>query len=151
MDNRAKIDELTLRTVEALGCELVEADLFQAGSRAILRIFVDKDGGVGLEDCARISRELGAAIDLEDLIPNAYHLEVSSPGLDRPLKTTREFQRNMGRDLRLGLSEPLNGRNQVIAKLVGVDEENLTLEGPDGEQITLPRAQVLQAKVELIF
>lgn len=149
--NQSKIEALVGKLAERAGLELVECDLFRAGRRLILRVFVDKEGGIALDDCQKLSRELGAALDLEDLIPQAYTLEVSSPGVDRPLRTTRDFLRNRGRTLRLGLSEPLAGKKAVSGKLLGADDEKLELELAGGAKAEVKRSAVLQAKVETVF
>ena len=88
-----------------LGFDLVEFDLFQAGQRTILRIYIDKDDGIVVEDCQNMSRELSTLFDLEDPLDVAYTLEVSSPGVDRPLKKDRDFERNIGRHLKVSTSE----------------------------------------------
>ena len=149
--NRTKIEALAAKLAERAGLELVECDLFRAGRRLILRVFVDKEGGIALDDCQKLSRELGAALDLEDLIPQAYTLEVSSPGLDRPLRTTRDFLRNKGRTVRLGLSEPVEGKKAISGKLLDADDEKIELELAGGEKAEVKRSAVLQAKVETVF
>lgn len=149
--NQSKIEALVGKLADRSGLELVECDLFRAGRRLILRVFVDKEGGIALDDCQKLSRELGTALDLEDLIPQAYTLEVSSPGVDRPLRTTRDFLRNRGRTLRLGLSEPLAGKKAVSGKLLDADDEKIELELAGGEKAEVKRSAVLQAKVETVF
>ena len=142
-----QLDEMVRRSCEEAETELVEFDVFQAGNRKILRLFIDQPQGVSVETCATVSRSLSARLDLEDLIPQAYTIEVSSPGLDRPLKSTLDFERNMGRLLRITRPKgaPITGR------LLAVSEETLTLspskgKGPD-QLVT--RAEILVAKVEV--
>ena len=102
LDNREKLDSLIAEACRSVGVELVELDQFQAGKRKVLRLYVDKPEGVTIGDCTEVSRNLSAALDLdEEVIAGAYTLEVSSPGLDRPLKSTADFQRNAGRFLRI--------------------------------------------------
>lgn len=149
--NRTKIEALAAKLAERAGLELVECDLFHAGRRLILRVFADKEGGISLDDCQKLSRELGTALDLEDLIPQAYTLEVSSPGLDRPLRTTRDFLRNKGRNVRLGLSEPVEGKKALSGRLLGATDELLELELAGGKKAEVKRSAVLQAKVEAAF
>lgn len=151
MDLKSRIDVLIDSVAERHECEVVESDLFQVGRRQLLRIYIDKEGGVSIDDCRLFSRELGAALDLEDLLSSAYTLEVSSPGLDRPLRTTKDFLRKKGRKIRLGLSESIEGRKTLTALLLDADEENLHLELSEGEPLTLSRALVLQAKAEITF
>lgn len=151
MDLKSKIDSLIESIAERRECEVVESDLFQVGRRQLLRIYIDKVGGVTVGDCQAFSRELGAALDLEDLLPDAYTLEVSSPGLDRPLRSTKDFLRKKGREIRLGLAEPIEGRKTLVALLLDADEEFLHLELKSGEKLSLARQLVLQAKAEITF
>jgi len=145
LEQRERLDELVRQSCDEVGVELVECDLFQAGNRKILRIFIDRDKGVSVDDCADVSRSLGALLDLEDLIPQAYTIEVSSPGLDRPLKTTRDFERNIGHLVRL--MRPKGA--PWIGRLKAVTEDSLVLV-PKGKapELTVKRAEILLAKVE---
>lgn len=145
MEIRERLDELVRQSCSEAGVELVECDLFQAGNRKILRIFVDRPTGVTIDDCAKVSRSLGARLDLEDVIPSAYNIEVSSPGLDRPLKTTRDFERNLGHLVRI--NRPKGA--PVIGRLKAVTEDSLVLT-PKGKGLeqTVLRAEILLAKVE---
>jgi ribosome maturation factor RimP len=116
-------------------------DLFGLGKRKILRIFIDKDGGVSVENCASASRYLSEELDKEEyskLIDSAYTIEVSSPGLDRPLKNTRDFERNLGRTLRIAQ----NGK-MVKGILKSVCESFVTL-----DTAKISRDEILTAKVE---
>jgi ribosome maturation factor RimP len=125
----------------------VEADVFRAGKRKTLRIYIDKPEGVSIDDCTNVSHFLSDALDLDpELIEGAYTLEVSSPGLDRPLKSLADFLRNKGRLLRVNRS---TGKT-VTGELKDADEENLTLKlkGNAGD-IVIPRSEVLSAKVEV--
>jgi len=145
LEYREKLNEIVQQVCAELGVELVEFDLFQAGSRKLLRLFIDRDGGVSIDDCTAVSRNLGNRLDLEDLIPVAYTLEVSSPGLDRPLKTDRDFQRNMGRLVRVnrGAGAPL------VGYLKSVDSTAIVLEIKKTRTDTIvQRADILVAKVE---
>jgi ribosome maturation factor RimP len=149
LDNREKLDFLIAEACRSVGVELVELDQFQAGKRKVLRLYVDKPEGVTIGDCTEVSRNLSAALDLdEEIIAGAYTLEVSSPGLDRPLKSTADFQRNIGRFLRITRS---TGK-PVTGILVSVEEQNLTLDlkGHAG-QFQVPRSEILSAKVDIQF
>lgn len=125
----------------------MECDMFQAGKRKTLRLYIDKPEGVTIDDCTNVSHHLSDAFDLDpELIPGAFTLEVSSPGLDRPLKTVADFTRNIGRFVRVTRS---TGK-PVTGKLVAADEENLTLtlKGNAGD-VVIPRSEVLVAKVDV--
>lgn len=142
-----KLNSLITAACDAGAVSLVEADLFQAGRRKVLRLFIDKPEGVTISDCTKVSRSLSAALDLEpDIIDGAFTLEVSSPGLDRPLKSEADFLRNIGRCLRVTRStgKPLSG------VLKAADAESLTLElkGNAGE-LKVPRSEILSAKADV--
>lgn len=145
METRAKLDEFVQQACDEVGVELVEFDLFQAGQRKVLRLYVHRAPAVTIDECAKVSRALGARLDLEeDLIPGAYTLEVSSPGLDRPLKSTRDFERNLDRVIRVnrGVGAPL------IGVLKSVDEENIVVQSREtGAEIAVEREKILMAKV----
>lgn len=145
MEHRERLDELVRQSCSEAGVELVECDLFQAGNRKLLRIFIDKPEGVSVDNCAKVSRSVGALLDLEDLIPSAYNIEVSSPGLDRPLKTTRDFERNIGHLVRV--NRPKGA--PIIGRLKAVTEESLVI-GAKGKGLdqTVLRSEILLAKVE---
>ena len=149
MDNREKLNSLIAEACVAAGTELVEFDMFKAGKREVLRIYIDKSEGIDVEDCAAVSRHLSDSLDKdESLVPGAYTLEVSSPGIDRPLKSTRDFERNKNQLLRISRSagKPLTGT------LVAVDDQNLTLSVKGvTEAVLVPRSEILSAKVEVQF
>lgn len=149
MNNREKLDSLIADACKAVGVELVELDQFQAGKRKVIRLYIDKPEGVTIGDCTEVSRQLSAALDVdEEIISGAYTLEVSSPGLDRPLKSTSDFQRNVGRFLRITRS---TGK-PVTGILQSVDEQNVTLDlkGHAG-LFQVPRSEILSAKVDIQF
>lgn len=126
---------------------LVEADLFSAGKRRVLRLFIDKVGGVTIDDCSKVSHSLSLSLDASpDIIEGAFTLEVSSPGLDRPLKSDADFQRNVGRTLRVTRSfgKPLVG----ILKSFDASSILLELKGNAGE-LSVLRSDILSAKVEV--
>ena len=142
-----KLNSMIATACEAGNVSLVEADLFQAGKRKMLRLFVDKPEGVTIGDCTKVSRTLSAALDLDpDVIEGAFTLEVSSPGLDRPLKSEADFLRNVGRRLRITRS---TGK-PVTGVLKSVDNECLTVElmGNAGDMQVL-RSEILSAKADV--
>ena len=142
-----KLNSLIAEACKSASVTLVEADMFRAGKRKTLGIYIDKPEGVSIDDCTNVSHFLSDALDLDpELIEGAYTLEVSSPGLDRPLKSLADFLRNKGRLLRVNRS---TGKT-VTGELKDADEENLTLKlkGNAGD-IVIPRSEVLSAKVEV--
>jgi ribosome maturation factor RimP len=114
-----------------LGYELVELDYAAGRAHSVLRVFIDKPEGVGLDDCERVSHELGARLDIEDPLPTAYTLEVSSPGLDRVLRTPAHFQRFAGERVWVELKIARDGRRRYTGRLetVGPDGIDLSVDG----------------------
>jgi ribosome maturation factor RimP len=151
VDYRPRLNELVEGTAIEIGLDLIEYDLFQAGQRKILRIFIDKDGGINVEDCRKMSKQLSVALDLEDILPFAFLLEVSSPGVDRPLQKKRDFERQRGRTIKINYRE--NGSEivqKLLAKLIDADDEGALVE-IDGVENKLMYEQILSAKVEIQF
>lgn len=116
------------------GCELLEVKFLKEGSRWILRLVIDKRGGIFIEDCENVSRAVDPLIDERVEIPQAYYLEVQSPGLDRPLKTQADFQRYIGHELELSFYQARDGVKKLVAVLVDSDEEVLTVQTGSAEQ-----------------
>ncbi|MGI6656453.1 MAG: ribosome maturation factor RimP [Desulfobulbus sp.] len=131
-----------------LGMELVELQFRREGQGWVLRLFIDKEGGVTIDDCATVSREVGAYLDVEDLIEHAYHLEVSSPGLERPLKKAGDYERFAGRLARFKLREPLAGTKVVIGVLRGLDGGAVLVE-VDGQVVRIEREMISRARLTL--
>jgi ribosome maturation factor RimP len=131
------------------GLDLVDVELFRAGRRRILRVYIGKRDGVSVEDCARVSRDLGVLLDAENVMEDdSYTLEVSSPGLDRPFKTLQDFRRNLGRFVRISTSEPVEGKKLLVGKLEDASEASITLDA-DGSARSIPMALIIQAKVDI--
>jgi ribosome maturation factor RimP len=132
--------------VERLGFELVELEYGAGRAHALLRVFIDREGGVTVDDCTRISRELSALLDIEDPIPIAYRLEVSSPGFDRVLRTPAHFGRFLGSRVFVELKEPRAGRRRYTGKLLTVDEAGIALE-VDREHVGVPFNEIGKARL----
>ncbi len=145
--------------LESLAMELVDLEYKHEGRDWFLRIFIDKEGGVTLDDCADVSREVGAVLEVEDLIRNAYRLEVSSPGLDRPLKKLSDYERFSGRLVKLKTFESLDPdqrghfRKTFIGTLLGVENEVVRVEQRDkkGGVVAIPLAGIAKANLEYEF
>jgi ribosome maturation factor RimP len=132
--------------VERLGYELSDLEVKLGGRDGVVRLFIDKADGVGLEDCETVSRQVSALLDVEDPLPGHYVLEVSSPGLDRRLTKVEHFQRFMGEDIRVTLRFPISGRKNFRGALRAADEENIEVE-VDGESHQLPMATIQSARL----
>ena len=135
------------------GLELIDVELGGPGGRQILRLFIDKSGGVSLDDCTSISRAVSAALDVEDPIQGRYELEVSSPGLDRPLRSPEHFQKFAGSRVRVKTFGPLpecENRKTFVGILQGYENETIVLD-VDGRIFRVPHAQVSKANVDPVF
>ena len=113
--------------VEGENSELVDLEFSGGGSASVLRVYVDRSAGITLDQCADLSRKIGDMLDMEDLIPGRYRLEVSSPGLDRPLISGADFKRKMGERVRVFLKESLDGKTELVGEIKELKEENLIL------------------------
>jgi ribosome maturation factor RimP len=129
------ICDLLEPSVSGLGYELVGVELGGAGSGSVLRVFIDCDAGITVGDCEKASRQIGAVLDVTDPIPESYHLEVSSPGLDRPLLTEDHFARFAGHPVQLRTTEPMDGRRGWKGRLVGCREGNVVVREGDEERL----------------
>lgn len=152
MDLTQDISVRAAKVAESHGAELVDVEIFRAGKRRVLRIYIGKRDGVTVADCAKVSRELGTLLDADNVMQDeAYVLEVSSPGLDRPFKTVKDYRRNVGRFVRATLREPIEGmgsKKLVVGKLEDVGEESITLD-TDGTSRSIPFGLIVQAKVDV--
>ena len=129
------LKEMLTPAIEDLGCELWGIECQRAGRFMTVRLFIDKDGGVGIEDCADVSRQVSAILDVEDPIADKYNLEVSSPGLDRPLFPLAQFERFVGQDVSIHLRIPVADRRKWQGKLEKVDNDMITLVVDGQEQV----------------
>lgn len=139
------------RIAAASGLELVDAE-WKGGSRGgTLRVFIDKESGITHADCEAVSRQLSAVLDVEDLIPKAYSLEVSSPGLDRKLTKLADFQRFAGRAVKVRVREPLHGSRQVTGRIEGSSDGTVSLRTSGGEtrEIQLGDIELARLVIEI--
>ena len=128
--------------------ELVDVELVPSGRRWLLRIYIDKEGGVSIADCEKVSRELDRILDVEDFIDHPYALEVSSPGLTRPLKRARDFERHTGRTVRIVTRSPVDGKNDLRGEIVGVAGENVEVKTGGDVVHTIPLHDIKKANLE---
>jgi len=137
---------LTEPLLAQLGYELVELEFASGHGRGALRIFIDKPTGVGLDDCERVSREVSALLDVEDPIPQAYTLEVSSPGDDRVLRTRAHFERFVGARVKVELTAPREGRRRYTGTLESVDAAGVVLQ-VDQNRVNVPFGEIGKARL----
>ena len=130
--------------------ELVDLEYQREPQGWVLRIYLDREGGVTLDDCAEVSGEIGAVLEVKDVIPNPYVLEVSSPGLTRPLKKPEDFNKFSNRLVKIKLYEPLEGRKNFKGTLLGLEGEKVRLE-IEGRVYELPLQGIAKANLEIEF
>lgn len=129
-----RIFELLEPTVKNLGYELYEVEFQKEYDNWVLTLFIDKDGGIDLDDCERVSNAVDPILDEADPIEQAYYLSVSSIGIDRPLKKDKDFQRNIGKKLDIRLYAPMDGKKEFTGELVSFGEESFTVKTDKGEK-----------------
>ena len=142
--------------LDSMQLELVDIEFVRMGRDAVLRLFIDKDGGVALDDCADVSRELSAILDVEDVISVNYTLEVSSPGLDRPLKKIQDYERYTGRLIKIRTYEMFpddagNKRKTFLGTLEGLEDGSVRITLKEGQTASIPLELVAKASLEFEF
>jgi len=123
-----RAEELLTEPIRHLGYELVACDYRSVGGRPTLQVFIDREGGVSIDDCVTVNRGIGDLLDVEDIVEGRYDLEVSSPGLDRPLRREADFVRFAGREVRVRTFEPLDGRRNFRGRIGSVDDGIVEIE-----------------------
>ncbi|OLS01759.1 ribosome maturation factor RimP [Tissierella creatinophila] len=135
---------------EKLGYELVDIEYVKEFGNYFLKIYVDKVGGITLDDCQKVSEELSTKLDEKDPIPEEYYLEVSSPGLDRPLKTDKDLKRNLERDVELKLYKPFENKKMYEGELKNYSKDKITLK-QNGNLVDIPREYISIIKLSIKF
>jgi ribosome maturation factor RimP len=143
------IEELLMPGAEALGLELVAVEL-TGGDTSIVRIYIDTPNGITVEDCTKASRQFSAILDVEDPISNQYTLEVSSPGMDRPLAKPLHFKAVVGQQVKIKMAILVNGRRRFTGELIEATEEFAVVE-VDGEQSELPYSEMDRARLIPVY
>jgi ribosome maturation factor RimP len=139
------VEALVRPVVESAGLELWEISFRGEGGRSVLRVSVDREAGVDLETIAEVSERISRRLDLEDFGPRGYSLEVSSPGLERPLRTPRHFERSVGRTVKVKTVEPREGRRVHEGELVSADAEAIVI-AADGGELRVPYDDIASAR-----
>ena len=135
--------------VSDLGFELVDIELAGNRSQQLIRIYIEKPGGILLTDCVAVSRELGERFDAENVIENSYCLEVSSPGIERPLRKIKDFERYVGHRVRIRLKGKQKGKRRITGKIVAVDENIIRILSKNGEKSSFSLADIAKAKLDV--
>ncbi|MFO1520105.1 MAG: ribosome maturation factor RimP [bacterium] len=143
-----KIESLTEPVALSLGCELVACEWAVESGRRILRVLVDKPGGVSIGDCEKLSHLLGPLFEVEEAVPESYNLEVSSPGLERPLRKLADFERFSGNLIRLKTKIPIENRSRFKGTLEGVEGEEVLVK-VDGVLFRIPHQEIEKSRLEI--
>ncbi len=141
-----ELRELLQPTIERLGYEMSDLEANLTGKSGVLRVFIDRPDGISLEDCEKVSQAISALLDVEDPLPGPYHLEVSSPGLDRKLTKIAHFQRFTGETVKVRMRFPIEGRKRFRGTLVSTNDDSIVIE-VDGESHSLPMATIDTARL----
>lgn len=137
----SRTEALLLPILDLHGFEPVDVEYVKEGKDYYLRIYIDKEGGIDINDCETVSRALEEKLDAEDFIKDAYILEVSSPGLTRPLKKERDYIRNLGKPIEIRLYKPRNKQKDFVGTLKAYDDSSVTID-TDGEEITFEKKDI---------
>jgi len=143
-----RVRQLIEQVVESQGYELVDAELKGAGKNSVLRLFIDRPDGITHRDCELVSEQVGTVLDVEDLIPFSYTLEVSSPGLDRKLVKEADYTRFEGKLARIQTRIPLNHQKVFRGYLKGLHDGKIRLELPTGDLLEIPLDVIQEARLE---
>lgn len=144
------IEELVTPITEENRLELVDVEYKKEGKDWFLRIFIDKEGGVTVDDCTRVSREIEDLIDVEEVVPTSYVLEVSSPGLERPLKKEKDFLRFKGKRAHVTTYTPIHEQKNFKGTIRDFQKDILFLD-IDSQSVEIPKNQIAKAKLEIEF
>ena len=147
----ATIEEILLPIVESKGFEIIDVEYVKEAGEFYLRVYLDQEGGISLNDCEILSRELSEILDVKDPIKDNYYLEVSSPGLDRPLKKDKDFVRYQGRDVDIKLYKPFNGSKQFEGTLIGLTKDNNIKVMINDEEVEFTKKEVALIRLAVKF
>lgn len=144
------VTEMAIPVAQEAGLELVDVEFVKEGGRWYLRVYVDKPGGIQLDDCRFVSERMDKLLDERDLIPHSYSLEVSSPGIERPLKKPGDYERFAGQRANITTFTPFNGKKKFSGRIIGRQGEDVVLE-VEGANISIPLKMVSSARLEVEF
>jgi ribosome maturation factor RimP len=153
-----QVRAVAARVASSCGLEIFDVQFRREGQGLVLRVQVDRPGpaataeeSVSVEDCARVSRDLSAILDVEDLVADAYTLEVSSPGLDRPLRNADDYRRFSGRQAKLVMREAVDGQKYFKGRLGGMEDNAVVIDAEDGRRHRVPLDVITRANLEVEF
>lgn len=147
-----KLWDLIAPVVESEGMELVDLEYKKEGRDWFVRVFIDKADGITMDDCSLVSRQINPLLDVEDVVPHAFILEVSSPGLDRPLKKLSDYQRFQGKLARINTFAPQGGRKKFLGRIIGIEGESVLLDiEAEKQRVSIPLKDIAKGKLEVEF
>jgi ribosome maturation factor RimP len=147
-------EELVEPILEKMNLELVDVEFVKEGKSWFLRVFIDKEGGVDIEECGKVSEELSEKLDEVEPIADPYYLEVSSPGVERPLKTKEAFAKSVGKNVNIKLYQPLDGQKELEGKLISFEEDIAKIEFKEKtrkKMIEIPYDKIAKARLAVTF
>lgn len=147
----AKTESLIMPILDRMNFELVDVEYVKEGGTWYLRAYIDKEGGITVNDCEDVAREMNVLLDEEDFIPDAYVFEVSSPGLGRPLKKEKDYIRNMGKELEIRTYKAINRCKEFYGLLRAYDKDTVTIETEDGETIIFNKSEIAMIRQAIDF
>lgn len=151
-DLQEQIQRLLEPILSSLGLALWNLEFRKEGPQWLLRIYIDREpGGVSLDDCATVSRDLGTVLDVEEIIPHAYTLEVSSPGLDRALTKPEHYRKSLGKPVRIKTYQAISDQKVFRGTLAGIESAVVVLEAETGETVRIPLENISKASLEVVL
>jgi ribosome maturation factor RimP len=151
--NRRQIEkmvaDITMPIVEKFNYDLVDVEFVKEGPDYFLRIFIDKPNGITIDDCQKVSKMISEKLDDLDPIDRSYYLEVSSPGIDRPLKNDRDLKKNVGKEVEIKLYAPLDGKKIYVGNLKDFNDEQIKIETEEKSEFIIPKEKI--SKINLAF
>jgi ribosome maturation factor RimP len=157
-DVAEQVRNVATRVAHTYGLDIFEVQFRREAAGMVLRVLIDRPGpaataedSVSVDDCAHVSRDLSAMLDVEDIVPTAYTLEVSSPGLDRPLRHADDYRRFAGRRAKIVMREAVDGQTFFKGRLAGADGQTVLIDGDDGHRHQVPVAIITRANLEVEF
>lgn len=145
----ARTEELITPIIERMNFELVDVEYVKEGGTWYLRAYIDKEGGITVNDCEAVAREMNEILDREDFVEDSYVFEVSSPGLGRPLKKEKDYVRSMGKEVEIRTYRAINREKEFYGLLAAYDDATVTIEQEDGEKLTFEKSDI--ALIRLAF
>jgi ribosome maturation factor RimP len=153
-----RVRELAIRVATSYGLDIFDVELKREGGQQVLRVIVDRPGpaatpedSVSIEDCARVAEDLGTLLDVEDVMPGEYTFEVSSPGLDRPLRTADDYRRFAGRWAKIVTSQPVQRQTAFNGRVKGIEGDDVLFESEGKKLVKLPLRLISRARLEVEF